>query len=100
MESSNSVFISYRREVSWPLADQVYQALNAHNISAFMDRKNMTAGKFDEQILREISQRPYFLPILQPGTLDRCIDRDDWLRREIAEAVRCERIIVPLYSTN
>jgi len=34
--------------------------------------------------------------ICSPGSLDRCVNADDWVRREIAQAIRCRRQIVPI----
>jgi hypothetical protein len=34
--------------------------------------------------------------VLSPGSLDQSFDEDDWLRKEIAEAIRTDRNIVPV----
>src|SRR5262249_18294536 len=48
----------------------------------------------------QIAARPYFLLILAPGSLDRCDEPDDWLRREIEYAMDLKRIIIPLTTSN
>ena len=58
-----------------------------------------TAGKFGSIILNQIGARPYFLLILTPGTLNRCVEPTDWVRREIEEAVATSRVIIPLHTT-
>src|SRR5215475_9952390 len=96
MGESNSVFISYRREASAFVAQAVFQDLQANGIDAFYDIESIHIGHFDTIILNQIAARPYFLPILTPGTLERCADNGDWVLREIAHAVKLKREIVPL----
>src|SRR5215475_1079601 len=98
MAESNSVFISYRREASAFVAQAVFQDLQANGIDAFYDIESINSGYFDTIILNQIAARPYFLPILTPGTLERCTDADDWILREIEHAVNLKREIVPLYT--
>lgn len=99
-EPSNSVFISYRRNASGIYALAIYQYLTAQGIDAFYDIKSITAGQFGEIILGQITTRPYFLFVLTPGTLKRCTEEGDWLRREIDHALGQNRIIVPLFTSN
>jgi hypothetical protein len=93
---SNSVFISYRRETSDFVARAVFLSLKQHGYDVFMDVESIAAGKFDTIILEEIAARPYFLLILTPNCLTRCKKVNDWLRREIEQALSTERIIVPV----
>jgi hypothetical protein len=95
---SNSAFISYRRTVSAFIARAVFLDLQAHGIDTFMDVESITTGAFDTVILNQIAARPYFLLILTPGSLDRCIEPDDWLLREITHASKLKRVIIPLMT--
>jgi tetratricopeptide (TPR) repeat protein len=95
---NNSVFISYRRDASAYLALAVYQDLHSSGIDAFYDIESIDVGQFDTVILNQIAARPYFLPILTPGTLDRCADANDWVRKEIEYALSLKRAIVPLHT--
>jgi tetratricopeptide (TPR) repeat protein len=61
-----------------------------------MDIENIDGGQFDTIILNQIAARPYFLVVLTPGTLDRCVNEDDWLKREMEHALSLNRIIIPL----
>src|SRR5579871_2792729 len=97
---STSVFISYRRDASAFMARAVFQDLRSHGIDVFMDVESIDSGRFDQIILNQIAARPYFLLILTPGTLDRCVEPDDWVRREIEEAMRLNRVIIPLTTPN
>ena len=98
--NSSSVFISYRRDASAFMARAIFQDLRAHGIDAFMDVENIDSGHFDEIILHQIAARPYFLLILTPGTLERCVEPGDWVRREIESALHLKRIIIPLTTPN
>lgn len=95
-----SVFISYRRHASSFIARAVFQDLHAHGFDVFMDVESIDSGTFDTILLGQIAARTHFLLILTPGTLDRCADPDDWLRREIEEALRLKRNVVPIFAND
>jgi hypothetical protein len=96
--ASNDVFIAYRRGEGGLLALALFQELANHSVDAFYDIESVRSGQFDTLVLRQIAARPYFLLALKPGTLERCVDTDDWLRREIEQAVATNRVIVPVYT--
>ena len=95
---SNDVFISYRRDVGGILAMALYQQLTAKGVNAFYDIESIRAGQFDIIILNQVAARPYFVLVLTPGTLERCGEPDDWLRREIEQALTTGRVIVPVFT--
>jgi|GEM_PF-2175474 len=96
MNSEKSVFISYRRSASRHLARAIFLELSQHNYDVFLDVNTIDSGKFDTIILRQIAARTHFVVLLSPGALDRCVNKGDWLRREIEEAMRLKRNIVPI----
>ena len=96
--ASNDVFISYRRDVAGYVALALQQHLTAAGIDAFYDIDSIHTGQFDTIILNQIAARPYFVLVLTPGTLDRCVDPSDWLRREVQHAVDTGRRIVPVHT--
>lgn len=95
---TNSTFLSYRRTASEYLALALWQNLTAAGVDVFFDVETIGAGRFDTVILREVQTRRYFVPILTPGTLQRCNDPGDWLRRELEAAVYSDRVIVPVHT--
>ena len=95
-QEHKTVFISYRRNVSAFIARAVFQDLRANGYDVFMDVENIDSGQFDTIILRQIEARAHFVVILAPGTIERCVEPDDWLRREIEHAIDTQRNIVPL----
>src|SRR5215475_5660919 len=93
---TNNAFISYRREASAMVARAVFQDLRAHRIDVFMDVESIGSGRFDAILKHQIAARPYFLLILTPRALDRCVQPGDWLSREIEHALDTQRVIVPI----
>lgn len=95
---SNAAFLSYRRDASGHLCLALAQFLQQAGIDVFFDIDSIRQGRFDEIILDEIDARPYFLPVLAQGTLDRCVNDGDWVRREIEHALELGRTIVPIIT--
>src|SRR5438445_9477975 len=95
-DSQKSVFLSYRRRVGWQSARLVYSYLSAHDYDVFMDVESLGSGAFPPVIEHQIEARPHFVIVLNPGTLASICEENDWLRREIAHAIRSKRNIVPL----
>jgi hypothetical protein len=90
------VFISYRRESGHAEARLMREHLRAKNVRAFLDVDDLRSGHFDQALLNRIADTPNFIVILSPNSLDRCADKGDWLRQEIAEALRTSRNIIPV----
>ncbi len=91
-----TVFISYRRtNIPWALA--IYQNLTAHGYDVFFDYDSIASGDFEQVILGNIRARAHFLVVLTPSALERCVNTDDWLRREIETALDDKRNIVPIF---
>jgi formylglycine-generating enzyme required for sulfatase activity len=92
----NTVFISYRRALSKHLARSIYMDLKINGWDAFLDVNTIDSGDFDRIILNQIGARAHFILLISPGSLERCANSGDWVLREIQEAVRLERNIVPI----
>lgn len=102
MPKDRSVFISYRRGVSDTEAQIISLYLRQKGYDVFLDVVDMPSGKFGRAIYRQIRKRTFFLPILMPDTLIRCINDDgsenkeDWFRRENEYAIYKKRHIIPV----
>ena len=94
--AEKKVFISYRRSASRHLARLIALDLRAHGYDVFLDVDTIHNGEFDRIVLAQIAERMHFVLVLSPGALERCPLPDDWLRREIEEALRLKRNIVPI----
>ncbi|MBQ8093613.1 MAG: toll/interleukin-1 receptor domain-containing protein, partial [Clostridia bacterium] len=90
------VFISYRRDGGDMAAMYFYQALRERGYSVFYDLEILRSGKFNDALLTSIQSCRDFVLILSPHALDRCQEEDDWVRLEIAEALRLKKNIVPI----
>lgn len=97
-EDNRKVFISYRRDVSWTLAQLVTRSLRERGYNVFLDVDSISQGYFDEVIRAEIQQRPFFLPLCVPGAFNRCLERNDWVLQELELAMQSQRAIVPLMA--
>lgn len=95
-DADKTVFISYRRNVASFIARAIFMDLRFNGYDAFMDVESIDAGEFDQIILNQIAARAHFVVILTPGSIERCVAPGDWLRREIEEAIRLQRNIVPV----
>jgi formylglycine-generating enzyme required for sulfatase activity len=92
-------FISYRRETSSDLASLLqFKLASDFNKQVFLDIKELQVGRFDEELLRRIEETTNFILILSKGSLDRCIDKSDWLKREIIHALVTKRNIIPVLT--
>jgi len=90
-----TVFICYRRaDLPWALA--IYQDLTSHGYDVFFDFMSLNSGDFEDLIIGNIKARAHFLIVLTPTSLQKCINPQDWVRREIESAMQTKRNIVPL----
>lgn len=94
----SGIFISYRRSASKHLARLIFTELRTRGHDVFLDVDTIDAGAFDRIILNQIAARPHFVLVLSRGALERCTNESDWLRREIEEAFRLQRNIVPIFD--
>jgi hypothetical protein len=90
------IFLSYRREGGAYAARAIFEALERRGYRVFLDVERLKSGRFDTKLLLHIQNTPNFVVIMSAGGLDRCQDRNDWLRREIAHAIQCRCNILPI----
>ena len=91
-------FLSFRWETGTGVARFIQSEFLALGMHTFFDVRHIRADRFEDRMLPEIERAANFIPILGPGVLDRCEDPADWLRREIAHAIRTERNLVPVIT--
>lgn len=90
------IFVSYRRASGSYLAKNIHDWLLRHKYRPFMDIEDLRSGAFNTKLYETIGATEDFLVILTPGSLDRCWNEGDWVRLEIAHAIRCRRNIIPV----
>ncbi len=98
---SYDIFLSYRRKdadghSNVGTARTFKYEFENHQYEVFFDYKDCTDEYFKEIILPAIRTCRYFVLVLTRGCLERCKDEDDWLRREIKEAIDYGRKIIPI----
>ena len=89
-------FISYRRDNGFYLARLVRDQLETRGISAFLDLEELRSGKFNQKLYETIQNSKNFILILPKGALDRCVNEDDWVRKEIFYAIEAGSNIIPV----
>ena len=93
---SYDIFISYRREDGAEKARTLKSELELQGFHVFLDFDELKDGVFDQRIINAIESAPIFMMILSPHALDRCVNDDDWVRREIECALANHRHFVPV----
>lgn len=90
------VFICYRRQGGATEARLIQAKLTQFGLRVFLDVDELRPGHYDEALLDCIARTPNFIVILSVGSLARCLDENDWLRQEIAQALKTGRKIIPI----
>lgn len=89
------VFVSYRRS-SFDSVYPIVTRLRAAGYRVFFDLETLRSGPFNEQLYSVIESCADFVLVLPPGALDRCVNEDDWVRKEVLHAMKHNKNIVPV----
>ena len=108
MESKYDVFISYRRKDRFnrttgiAYARNIQQTLesNGYKGRVFFDHNDMKPGDFEKIILSAIRSAKIFILVLTIDSMHRCGNEEDWVRREILEAKKCNLKILIINMEN
>ena len=98
---SYDIFLSYRRKDADGHSNAgttrtfMYE-FERRQYTVFFDYKDCTDEYFSDTILPAIRTCRHFVLVLTRGCLERCKDKGDWLRREIEEAIKYGRKIIPI----
>ena len=90
------IFISYRRQGGAEYVRPLKAELELRGYNVFLDYDELKDGVFDRRIMDAIEQAPIFVFMLSAHSLDRCVNDDDWVRKEIEFAVSKKRHFVPV----
>lgn len=94
------VFISYRHDTGFYMAQIIYSHLTAKGYTVFMD-KTMKSGTYEEKIRKAIETCKNYVVILFPGDMEDCKAENSWLSREAAWAIECGvPNIIPIMCDN
>ncbi|MDR3001875.1 MAG: toll/interleukin-1 receptor domain-containing protein [Fibromonadaceae bacterium] len=104
MSKKFEIFISYRRKGGYDTAKLLYDRLRLDGYSVSFDIDTLVNGDFDNELENRVNECKDFLLVLSPGIFDRLFVPDpdydpenDWVRREIAQALKANKNIIPLY---
>ncbi|TRZ50472.1 TIR domain-containing protein [bacterium] len=92
-------FISYRRDGGSDLAELIKEKienLTEKRMKIFLDVEELGQGIFNAKLLKHIENSDNFILVLSPGALDRCMNEGDWVRTEIAHAIKNHKYIIPI----
>ena len=100
----NTIFVSYRRTdlngntSGTYIAHTIKQHLeiSGYNNQVFLYYNYPSDDVFENIILSEIRGCKVFILVLTHDTMHRCVDDDDCVRREILEAVKHNKKIIPI----
>ena len=90
------VFISYRSKTGEVLARMLYDHLTNMGYKTFFAVESLQSGDFNKELFKVIDECMDVLVVLPPGGLDRCEDPKDWVRAEIAYALKTEKNVIPI----
>ena len=92
------VFLSYRRESGSEFASFLKLELSRLGYDVFFDAASLREGDFEINIDKAIDECTYFLLLLAPGDLNRCLVNpdEDWIIHEAQRALKNGKIIIPV----
>ena len=90
------IFISYRRQDGAQYARILQLELEKRGYSVFLDYEEIVDGVFSMEIQNAIKSAPTFIMVLTPKYLDRCMEDNSWVRREIMLALENGCHFVPV----
>ncbi|MCS6871758.1 MAG: tetratricopeptide repeat protein [Anaerolineae bacterium] len=96
-DATNAVYLTYRRDVGAIPARAVYRALRTAELDVFMDLDSVLDERTRALISAQIAARPYCLLIATHGSLERCVESNDWLRYQLEQAQHAQAQIVVLH---
>lgn len=91
------VFISYRRRRGYELAHLVDAQLRSRGLRTFIDVADSDPGRFWPQVKTAIERSQALVLICTNGSFE-AAPGDDWVMREVSEAIALGRRIVPVFS--
>lgn len=94
------IFVSYRRDGGEALACLISERLKQQGFNPFYDVESLRSGKFNNEIFNVIDSCTDVIVVLPQNGLDRCVNEEDWVRKEIAYAINARKNIIPIMMRN
>lgn len=99
-ERKYDIFISYRRVGGAQYARILQLMLIQRGYKVFLDYDELTDGVFGDNIKAAIKDAPVFMLVLSKGSMERCANEGDWVRKEITLAIEQGKHFVPVNPDN
>lgn len=96
MEKKYDIFISYRRSTGEYTAKILHDRLTEMGYKVFFDVESLRAGAFNTKLYSVIDECRDFIIVLSPNSLDRCVNEEDWVRREVEYALTKKKNVIPV----
>ena len=93
------VFISYRRQGAFELAHLLYFKLQNDNYEPFFDVETMRSGQFNTQLYERIDECSDVIVLLSENALEPR-EGEDWMRMEVAYALKQGKNVRPVFMRN
>lgn len=93
---AEDIFISYRRRDVRSVAHLLAEALRSRGYRVFLDVRSLGATEFAKELPRRVAACTDFVAVIGPEYLARCSETGDFVRLEVAEALRMRRHVVPV----
>jgi len=90
------IFISYRRDGGAQYARTLQLMLEKKGYRVFLDYDELVDEKFSPQIAAAIKSSTIYMILLTKGSMARCANEGDWVRRELEIAIENGKRIVPV----
>ncbi|MBO7571242.1 MAG: toll/interleukin-1 receptor domain-containing protein [Bacteroidales bacterium] len=106
MDNKYDIFISYRRldekgNISGrDQARLIAKQLELAHFRPFFDYSEIKDGEFDKLILPAIESCKIFILVLTKDSMNRCKNKNDWVRREIEKAIESKCKIINVSPDN
>lgn len=94
------IFISYRRDGGAQYARTLQLMLEKKGYRVFLDYDELKDGEFSPKIIEAIKEAPIYIILLSQGSMARCVNDGDWVRKEIELAVSENKRIIPVNPDN
>lgn len=94
------IFISYRRDGGAQYARTLQLMLEKKGYKVFLDYDELTDGEFSPKIIEAIKEAPIYMIILSKGSMLRCVNEGDWVRKELEYAISLRKRIIPINPDN
>lgn len=90
-------FISYRRSDTSTEVALIYNELIKRGFLTYCDIRSMESGKLHENLKDAIDKCTNFILVLKEKSLERCTDKNDWVRKEIQIALEQKKNIICIF---